>query len=104
MGLGQWARQCGLLAARFWSHGGTGCFCELVGIHRKGSRHFERLAMHHLKDCLVTGKAISKREGDYARFKHYKNFETLQNKMSAEQRQVIEEWERRNCVPDAARF
>ena len=56
-----------------------------------------------LKDCLVTGKANSKREGDSERFKHYKLYLPLQIKMSAEQREVIQDWEQRNCAEHGLR-
>lgn len=79
-------------------------FAKLLAYIEKEADNLKVLQLNTLKDCLVTGKANSKREGDSERFKHYKIYLALERKMSAEQRRVIEEWERRNCVPDAARF
>lgn len=79
-------------------------FAKLLAYIEKEADNLKVLQLNTLKDCLVTGKANSKREGDSERFKHYKIYLALERKMSAEQRRVIEEWERRNCVLEAARF
>ena len=79
-------------------------FANFLAYIEKEADTLKVLQCDTLKDCLMTGKATGQREGDSARFKHYKIYLTLQKEMSAEQRQVIEEWERRNCVLEAARF
>jgi len=108
-------------AGRWWGfcsgHGGAACllqgsgamaepqaFANFLAYIEKEADTLKVLQCDTLKDCLMTGKATGQREGDSARFKHYKIYLTLQKEMSAEQRQVIEEWERRNCVLEAARF
>ena len=78
-------------------------FAKLLAYIEKEADNLKVLQLNTLKDCLVTGKANSKREGDSERFKHYKIYLALERKMSAEQRRVIEEWERRNCAPEGVR-
>jgi hypothetical protein len=57
--------------------------------------------MQDLKECLLTGKASRKRDGNLERWRHYKMYLALEKKMSPEQRRVLEEWERTNCVQEA---
>ena len=73
-------------------------FANLLAYIKKEADTLKVLQRNSLKECLLTGKASWKHEGDSERFKHYKIYLMLEKKMSAEQKQVIEEWERRNCV------
>ena len=73
-------------------------FAKLLAYIKKEADTLKVLQRNSLKERLLTGKASSTREGDSERFKHYKIYLMLEKKMSAEQKQVIEEWERRNCV------
>ena len=45
-------------------------FANLLAYTEKEADNLKVLQLHTLKDCLVTGKANSKREGDSERFKH----------------------------------
>ena len=76
-------------------------FTQLLSYVERETETLKRLRCQTLKECLLTGKANSKREGNAERFKHYKMYLALQNKMSAEQRDMLAEWERGNCVQDA---
>ena len=76
-------------------------FAQLLSYVKKETETLKLLRCKTLKDCLLTGKANSKRGGNSERFKHYKMYLALQNKMSAEQKDVLEEWERTNCVQEA---
>ena len=73
-------------------------FANLLAYIKKEADTLKVLQRNSLKECLLPGKASWKHEGDSERFKHYKIYLMLEKKMSAEQKQVIEEWERRNCV------
>ena len=76
-------------------------FTQLLSYVERETETLKRLRCQTLKECLLTGKANSKREGNAERFKDYKMYLALQNKMSAEQRDMLAEWERGNCVQDA---
>ena len=76
-------------------------FCAAAVIYRERNRDIEASAMQDLKECLLTGKASRKRDGNLERWRHYKMYLALEKKMSPEQRRVLEEWERTNCVQEA---
>ena len=76
-------------------------FAQLLSYVEQETETLQLLRCKSLKECLLTGKANSTREGNPARWKHYKMYLALQNKMSAEQRHILAEWERTNCVQDA---
>ena len=99
----------GLASGRFaiCGHGSAACsqtraaamvepdaFAQLLSYVEKETETLKLLRCKTLKECLLSGKASSKRDGDPERFKHYKIYLALQQKMSAEQRDMIEEWER----------
>ena len=64
-------------------------FAKLLSYVEKETETLKLLRCKALKECLLTGQASSKREGNSKRFKHYKMYPALQSKMSAEQTDVI---------------
>ena len=113
---GQVPRQCGPdlpTGVANCGHGSAACsltrpaamvesdaFAQLLSYIEKETETLKLLRCKTLKECLLSGKASSKRDGNPERLKHYKLYLALQNKMSAEQADVLEEWERTNCVKE----
>jgi hypothetical protein len=64
-------------------------FAQLLSYVEKETETLKLLRCKTLKECLLSGKASSKRDGNPERLKHYKLYLALQNKMSAEQTEVL---------------
>ena len=67
-----------------------GTFAELWAYIEKEAATLKALERKTLKACLSSGKS----------WKYYKMYLALEKTLSAEQTQVIEEWEKRNCMSD----
>ena len=69
----------------------SGTFADLWSYIEKEAATLKVLECKTLKACLSTGKC----------WKYYKMYLALEKTFSAEQTQVIQEWEKQNCVSDA---
>ena len=74
-------------------------FAELLSYVQKETETLKLLRCKTLKECLLTGKGSRKLDGNIERWRHYKMYLALEKKMSPEQRRVLAEWERTNCMP-----
>ena len=68
----------------------SGTFADLWSYIEKEAATLKVLECKTLKACLSTGKC----------WKYYKMYLALEKTFSAEQTQVIQEWEKQNCVSD----
>ena len=75
-------------------------FAQLLSHVEKETETLKLLRRKTLKECLLTGRASRKRDGNIERWRHYKMYLALE-KMSPEQRRVLEEWEKTNCMQKA---
>ena len=77
-------------------------FAQVLSYVEKETETLKLLRCKSLKECLLTGQGSRKRDGNIERWRHYKMYLALEKKMSPEQRRVLAEWERTNCVQEAA--
>ena len=75
-------------------------FAQLQSYVEKETETLKLLRCKTLKECLLSGKESSKRDGNPKQLKHYKLYLALQNRMSAEQTEVLEDWGRTYCLKE----